>query len=247
MKLLRYTLLLLILITGLNQAQAQIRDDLWFEGVVFLENGEELEGKLSFYSDHKTGLLQINIGNKILAFDANQVMSFSFYDDKLGVNRRFYSLPYNRSGHNYDIMLFFEATVEGPHLSLLSKTVFKTETRTMNNYPYRYRGYYIPNWYNDPYMPRSVSVMVPYETLYLVTPQSSIEDYSDATPLNANRIRYRKADYDMLLSMMKDKRGAIEKYVSENKLDYRQKIDVVKIVQYYNQLKAGEENQASQK
>lgn len=246
MRLLKYTLLLFMLMSGLNQVQAQIRDDLWFEGIVLLDNGEELEGMLSFYSDHKTGMLQLNIGNKILSFDANQVISFSFYDDKLGLNRRFYSLPYSRSGHNYDIMLFFEASFDGPYLSLLSKTVFRTETRTMNSYPYRYRGYYIPNWYNDPYMPRSVSVMVPYETLYLVKPTSSIEDYTEATPLNSNRIRYRKPDYDMLLSMMKDKRGAIEKYISDNKLNYKQKTDIVRIVQYYNQLKAADEGQASQ-
>lgn len=229
-----------MLVTCLNQAQAQIRDDLWFDGVVYLEKGDVIEGLLSFYSDHKTGMLQVNVGNKILSFDANQVMSFDFFDDKLGVNRRFYSLPYKRPGQNYDIMLFFEATVEGPHLSLLSKTIFRTETRTMNNYPYRYRGYYIPNWYNDPYMPRSVSVMVPYETLYLVTPNSSIEDYTEATPLNSNRIRYRKPDYDMLLSMTKDKRGAIEKFITDNKLDHREKTDMIKIVQYYNSLKEGE-------
>lgn len=239
MKLFKYTLLLM-LVACLHQAQAQIRDDLWFDGVVILEDGEAIEGKLSFYSDHKTGMLQINVGNKILSFDAKQVISFDFFDDKLGTNRRFYSLPYNRPGQNYDIMLFFEAALEGPHLSLLSKTIFKTETRSMNSYPYRYRGYYIPNWYNDPYMPRSVSVMVPYETLYLVTPQSSIEDYTEATPLTANRIRYRKPDYEMLLAMTKDKRGAIEKFITENKLDYREKADVVKIVQYYNSLKQAE-------
>lgn len=217
--------------------QAQIQDDLWFEGTVQLDDGNVVEGKISYYSDHKTGLLQINTGNKILAFDANQVISFNLYDDKLEMHRRFYSLPYNRSREDYDIMLFFEATYEGPHLSLLSKTIFRSESRTANYNPNRYRGYYIPRWYNDPYAPRTVNVMVPYETLYIVTPESSIESYSEATPLTSNRIRYRKADYDLLLKMMKDKRGAIETFVDKRKLDPREKTDLIKIVQYYNSLK----------
>ena len=227
----------ILLANDLPARAQQVQEDLWFEGTVHLDNGEIIEGELSFYSTEKTGLLQINTGRKILSFDANQIISFNFYDERLEMHRRFYSLPYKVPEKNYDIMLFFETTYEGQHISVLSKTVFRSETRTTNYNPYRYRGYYIPTWYNDPYMPRSVSVMVPYETLYLVTPESSIESYSEPTPLASHRIRYRKADYDLLLSMMKDKRGAVEKYVDSNKLDPRQKADLIRIVQYYNDLK----------
>lgn len=228
------------LLLGNNlQSRAQAQEDLWFEGYVQLDNGEVIEGKLSFYSTEKTGLLQINRNGKILAFDANQIISFNFFDDRLQMHRRFYSLPYKVPDQNYDIMLFFEAAYEGQHISVLSKTIFRTESRTTNYNPYRYRGYYIPTWYNDPYMPRSFNVMVPYETLYIVTPESSIENYSEPTPLSSNRVRYRKADYNLLLSLMKDKRGAVETYVDKNKLDPREKTDLIKIVQYYNHLKQG--------
>ena len=241
MKIVKHNLLTaFFLFFALGLAQAQVEDDLWFEGVVQLEDGTAVEGKISYYSDHKAGLLQVNVGDKILSYDANQIISFSFYDDKLGVNRRFYSLPYQRAGDNYEIMLFFEAPVEGSHLSLLSKTVWKAETRTTNPYSYRYGGYYIPSWYNDPYMPRSYSIMVPYETLYLVSPESEIEQFTDPTPINSRRIRYRKADYDLLLEMVKGKRGAIEAYVEENKLDPREKPDLARIISYYNSLKQQE-------
>jgi hypothetical protein len=218
------------------QAQGQAQEDLWFEGMVRLDNGEVIEGDLSYYSNEKTGLLQINTGERILSFDANQIISFSFFDDRLEMHRQFYSLPYKVQDQNYDVNLFFEATYESPHISVLSKTIFRSETRSTNYNP-RYRGYYIPSWYNDPYTPRTFSVMVPYETLYLVTPESSIESYSEATPLTSHRIRYRKADYGLLLNMMKDKRGAIEKFVDTNKLDPRQKVDLIRVVQYYNSLK----------
>lgn len=231
-----------VLLGSSRLAQAQVQEDLWFEGSVQLDDGQVIEGELSFYSNEKMGLLQINTGKKILSFDANQLISFNFLDSRLQMHRRFYSLPYKVAGQNYDIMLFFEATFEGPHISVLSKTVFRSETRSTNFNPNRYRGYYIPSWYNDPYTPRTVSVMVPYETLYLVTPESSIESFSEPTPLTSHRTRYRKADYDLLLSMMKDKRGAIEKFVDTNKLDPRQKADLIRIVQYYNDIKQ-EKNQ----
>lgn len=236
MKILNLTLLL-IFFFSIGFVQAQIQNDLWFDGSVQLEDGETIEGKLSYYSDHKTGMLQLNTGNKILSYDAKQIISFSFYDDQLGVNRRFYSLPFKREGENYDIMLFFEASVEGSHLSLLSKTIFKTETRATNPYSYRYGGHYIPSWYNDPYMSRTYSVMVPYETLYIVSPESNIEQYTDPTPVNSRRVRYRKPDSNLLLQMMKDKRRKVETFVEKNKLDYREKNDLVKVIHYYNSLK----------
>lgn len=239
MKILPY-MLILVFVSYFAPAKAQIRDDLWFDGQVILTDGEAVKGKLSYYSDKKTGLLQINTGSKVLSFDANQIVSFSFYDHELKRHRRFYSLPYPLAGQNYDIMLFFEANFEGPYLSLLSKTEFKTETRTANPYPYRYRGYYIPRWYNDPYSSRSYNVMVPYETLYLVTPESSIEDYSQATPVAEHRIRYRKADFDLLLKMMGDQRREMEKFIEEHDLSHREKTDLIKIIQYYNQLKSDE-------
>ena len=239
MKILPY-MLILVFVSLFAPAKAQIQDDLWFEGKVILTDGQVVEGKLSYYSDKKTGLLQINTGKKILSFDANQIVSFSFYDHELERHRRFYSLPYPLAGQNYDIMLFFEANYEGPYLSLLSKTEFKSETRNASPYPYRYRGYYIPRWYNDPYSPRSYNIMVPYETLYLVTPESSIKDYSEATPIDEHRIRYRKADYDLLLKMMSDKRREIEKFIETNKLKHREKTDLIKIIQYYNHLKSEE-------
>ncbi len=223
---------------GTHTLQAQAQEDLWFEGMVKLDNGEVVKGNLSYYSNDKTGLLQINTGKRILSFDANQVISFSFYDNQLEMHRRFYSLPYKVPEQDYDVMLFFEATYESPNISILSKTIFRSETRSTNYSP-RYRGYYIPSWYNDPYTPRTFSVMVPYETLYLVTPESSIETYSEPTPLRNYKVRYRKADYDLLLSMMKDKRGAIEKFVDDNKLNPREKTDLIKIVQYYDHLKQG--------
>ena len=245
MNILKFTLLFCFFLSA-ALVQAQIQDDLWFDGHVQLENGETVEGKLSYYSDNKTGLLQINIGSKILSYDAKQIISFSFYDNKLGINRRFYSLPYQREGENYDIMLFFEANYEGSHLSLLSKTIFRTETRATNPYSYRYGGYYIPSWYNDPFMSRTYNVMVPYETLYLVSPESNIEQYAEPTPVNSKRVRYRKPDYELLLKLMKDKRGKIENFIEKHKLEYRDKTDLVKIVHYYNSLKQEEaEGQAA--
>lgn len=210
--------------------------DLWFRGVVELENGELLEGHLSYYSDFKNALLQIKTGGKTLSYDANKVVSFRFFDEELNITRRFYSLPYKPNNNGYEVMLFFEALLEGSHLSALSKTEFRTETRQPYASPYTYRGYYIPTWYQRSNM-RGYTVVVPYETLYLVTPETDIKAYSMPTSLASRDVRFRKPEPEMLMQLMRDKRGQINSFMEQNKLDLRKRQDVLQVIQYYNQLK----------
>ena len=228
-------LVLLVLCLLTVSAKAQINRDLWFKGVVELEGGNLLEGKLSYYSDFKNALLQIQTGGKTLSYDANQVISFRFFDDQLGITRRFYSLPYTPEGGRHQVMLFFEALYEGGHLSALSKTEFRTESRQQQN-PYTYRGYYIPSWYDRSHM-RSYTVVVPYETLYLVTPDTDIKAYSLPTSMSSQDVRFRKPDPDMFMKMVGDRRSQIEKFVEQNKMDLRRRGDLLQVIQYYNQIK----------
>lgn len=232
----RLLVLLMLFLTASFAAEAQMNRDLWFRGVVELENGELLEGHLSYYSDFKNALLQIKTGGKTLSYDANKVVSFRFFDEELNITRRFYSLPYKPSDNGYEVMLFFEALLEGSHLSALSKTEFRTETRQPYASPYTYRGYYIPTWYQRSNM-RGYTVVVPYETLYLVTPETDIEAYSMPTSLAARDVRFRKPEPEMLMELMRDKRGQINSFMEQNKLDLRKRQDVLQVIQYYNQLK----------
>lgn len=228
-------LVLLLLCIFTVSAKAQINRDLWFKGVVELEGGTFLEGKLSYYSDFKNALLQIQTGGRTLSYDANQVVSFRFFDDKLGVTRRFYSLPYTPKDSRHQVMLFFEALLEGGHLSALSKTEFRTESRQQQN-PYMYRGYYIPSWYDRSHM-RSYTVIVPYETIYLVTPDTEIEAYSQPTSLANQDVRFRRPEPDKLLKLVGDKRLQVEKFIEQNKMDLRRRGDLLQVIKYYNQIK----------
>ncbi|WP_224999289.1 hypothetical protein [Cesiribacter sp. SM1] len=216
-------------------ATAQMNRDMWFKGTVELEGGERLSGKLSYYSDFKAALLQIQTGGKTLSYDANQVVSFRFYDEELGITRTFYSLPYSPGDSRHQVMLFFEALLEGGHLSALSKTEFRTETRH-NNMPYTYRGYYIPTWYDRTSM-RNYTIVVPYETLYLVTPNSSIEPYSMPTSMASKEVRFRKPDPELFMRLVKDRRAQVEAYIEKNKLDIRRRSDLLHAINYYNQIK----------
>jgi hypothetical protein len=209
--------------------------DLWFKGVVELESGQRLQGAISYYSDFKAALLQIRTEGKTLSYDANQVVFFRFYDDQLGITRTFYSLPYSPEGGSFEVMLFFETLLEGGHLSALSKTEFRTETRQAHN-PYMYRGHYIPTWYDRNAM-RGYSVVVPYETIYLVTPNSPIEPYNQPTSLASRDVRFRKPNQEMLMKLVRDRRSQIDAFISQNKLDVRKRQDLLRVVQYYNEIK----------
>lgn len=231
----KYLLLFLLLCVSSLSLQAQMNRDLWFKGMVELEGGERLKGDISYYSDFKAALLQIRTEGKTLSFDANQLVFFRFFDEELKRTRTFYSLPYSPSDGQHKVLLFFEAILEGGHLSVLSKTEFRTETR-QNSMPYSYRGYYIPSWYQRSNM-RGYTVVVPYETIYLVTPDSPIEAYNAPTSLSERNPRFRKPNEDLLLDLTKDKRLLIEKFIDQNKLDTRRRDDLMIIIEYYNNIK----------
>ncbi|EMR04213.1 hypothetical protein [Cesiribacter andamanensis] len=230
-------LLVLFLLIGVGAApaSAQQRGDLWFKGMVELETGQRLQGAISYYSDFKAALLQIRTDGRTLSYDANQVVFFRFYDDQLGITRTFYSLPFTPEGSGHEIMLFFETLLEGGYLTALSKTEFRTETRQPRN-PYMYRGHYIPSWYDRNAM-RGYSVVVPYETIYLVTPDSHIEAYNQPTSLASQEVRFRKPNPDMLMQLVRDKRSQVDAFISQNKLDVRKRQDLLRVVQYYNEIK----------
>lgn len=214
---------------------AQINRDLWFKGVVELEEGSLIEGNLSYYSDFKNAILQIRTGDKTLSFDANQIVSFRFFDDQLGITRRFYSLPYSPRDGRHQVMLFFEALLEGGHVSALSKIEFRVESRQVQS-PYMYRGYFIPSWYNRGNT-RSYTVEVPYETIFLVSPETDIKPYSMPTSLASREVRFRKPDSEVLMELVRDRRAQIDSFIEKQKLDLRRRTDLLQVIQYYNQLK----------
>ena len=132
-------------------------------------------------------------------------------------------------------MLFFEALLEGGHLSALSKTEFRTETRQVQS-PYTYRGYYIPSWYQRNNM-RSYSVVVPYETIYLVTPDSDIRPYNQPTSMANREVRFRKPNEELFMSLVKDKRAQVEKFIVDNKMDLKKREDLLLAIEFYNKIK----------
>ena len=223
---------------SLSPVKAQLELDLWFDGWVSLEDGTAIQGQLSYYSDYTTGVLQIKVGERTYSFDANQIVNFRFYDGQLKADRFFYSLPYSPPGNPNTIMLFFEALYEGQHLSVLSKTEIRTQTRSANTSPYAYRGTYVPSWYNRN-RNNSYTIDMPFETLYVVTPDTEIEEYSEPTALDKPNVRFKRANTDLLEKIMHDRNVKIQAFLKENKFDLRRRADMLRTVVYYNELKSG--------
>jgi hypothetical protein len=233
-----YFFLTFLFILGLisHPANAQLEQDLWFNGSVELEQGDIIQGELSYYSDYENGLLQIKVNGRTYSYNANQIIRFNFYDPQLRRDRSFYSLPYSPIGNPNDIMLFFEALYEGAYLSVLSKTEIRTQTRTANNGPFVYRGTYIPSWHNR-FRNDSFTILMPYETLYIVSPKSEIQDYNEPTALDRPDVRFKKAQTEELEKLMRDQGPQIQAFLQENKFDLRRRDDMIRTVAYYNELK----------
>lgn len=221
-------------------SQAQMNQDLWYKGEVVLAEGGIIEGELNYYSDFKHAFLQIQTGNKTFSLAPNQITSFRFLDDQLGITRQFYSLPYSQKKGKQPVMLFFELLLEGKHISVLNKIENRIENKG------------IQSGYHKGLMPRTAItgytttrdarggayvVEVPYETIFLVSPESTLKAYSKATPLESNDISFRKPDSQVLMELVSDRRSEIEKYISQQKLDLRKRNDLLHVIQYYNQIK----------
>ncbi|MDN4165234.1 hypothetical protein QWY31_06965 [Cytophagales bacterium LB-30] len=160
--------------------------------------------------DIKGDIVQINIGNTIQTYSSRKILFFEIFDRTANRYRYFYSLPYYVN-ENYKTSILFEVLYEG-ELSLLCREELIQETVPAYTYAYRSSGYY------------SRYRMV-YEYFFLGE-SGTIERYSE-----------KKKD---LLYRLRKYQYEIKQYIKSNRLRYDSKSDLIKIVEYYNELLSGQ-------
>lgn len=157
-------------------------------------------------------LLQINIDNTIKTFSAQQVNSFDFWDQTQEKVRYFRVYPYSIYS-NYKTPVFFEVLLDGSMTLLL----------------------------RERYVTERVRVFDPYSRIPMYGDRVKVE--SDFYFLNTktDKIReYRQSKRD-LLSILKDKQNQISTFVKANRLNYKDKKSLTRIVEYYNSLASNQQ------
>ncbi len=82
----------------------------WPMGMVILQSGVELTGKLSYDQPNEMVLLKTDVALK--TFSIHQVRSFQFTQDDVGILRRFVAYPF-RTGVTGEQLRFFEVILSG--------------------------------------------------------------------------------------------------------------------------------------
>ncbi|WP_323755924.1 hypothetical protein [Roseivirga sp.] len=209
MKLYVYVLVLFSFIAFGANAQT-FPSELWHEGQVSLTDGSVKSGNLKYDLDRQT--VQLKIGDRTEAYDASQVISFSFLQESIKSRRTFYSLPYAIQ-NNYKRPVFFEVVVTGKMTLLVREYVVVRN----NNAPSRLNSRYRYQDYSNFNGNRS---FLAYK-MFLVKEDGIIRESSG-----------KKND---VLFQFGEDRTELKKYVKKEKLRLDRLEDVAKLVQHYNQ------------
>ncbi|GAA5028863.1 hypothetical protein GCM10011506_13840 [Marivirga lumbricoides] len=181
-------------------------NEMWHPGLVVLEEGDTLRGQIQY--DFKTNLVQLAIDNKIKTFSSQQVLFLNFHCQFFKRFRYFYSIPYRLKG-SMNVPVFFEILAEG-RLTLMSREYVVVES--INRYG------------NPMYRPLGVGgtrEILTYD-YYLLTDNGDINLYLE-----------KKKDLLPYFGRYEDE---MAKYIRKNKLKVDKQQDLVRIVNYYNEI-----------
>jgi len=99
------------------KAQQNIDNQVWHKGFLITTKRDTVKGKVRY--DHKDNSIQVLGKKNIQSFSSHNILMSQIYDENAGINRRFYSMPFEIN-RGFKTKVLFELLYEGP-LSLLSR------------------------------------------------------------------------------------------------------------------------------
>lgn len=194
----------LFYLVGFQVFAQQFPSELWHKGQMVLVSEDTLSGKLKY--DMEREIVQVQTAKKLYTFSAKQIFYFEIYDETVEYQRRFYTIPYGLVS-SYKTPVIFEVLLEG-NISLLAREKIGIRTSQLNNYGYRYS----PN--------TSYSREVLTYDYYFLDKTGKITYYT-----------MKKRD---LLSVLKKREGAVNKFIKANNLNVDRRSDLIRIISFYN-------------
>ncbi len=199
------SLFLLCLLAASVVSGQKFSKDYWHNGEVDLASGETVNGKIRYNLDDDQ--IQVLIQNTVKSYTPQRVKAFQFVDELEGVNRYFFSLPF-QDQENYTRYQFFELLSEGP-VSLLSREKVVERIQT----------------HMDPFWVGGMNMRVVYlmDNYYLMNENGDI--------------RSCDAKVDALMRFMEDQKENVRNFVKSNKLNLEDRADMIRAVDFYNSVK----------
>ncbi len=179
-------------------------ENYWHYGTVFLEEGDTLTGNLKFSLQDE--LIQIDAPTGLQTLTARNVLAFRFFDRMEQRDRYYYALPYPKVA-NYPTPTYFELLMQGEPITLLSRESLTVETMVNNN-------------------PYAINPGVPITRTVLKTDFFFLYKSGKITPFNGTK--------KGILYLLREREQDIKKYLKENRVNFENKSDMLRLIEYYN-------------
>ena len=199
------------------------------EGIVLLNDGTEVSGDIVF--NDNDGIVTVYVGDESQSFNARRFVRFEYYDEGAGRRKRFYSLEFDDPETGLRDMQIFEVLKELPSFAVLCRIDrVKTEAR---------RGILEPQ--GSPLLvDRKNKKFTQTETVYFVSNEGEFRPYLrwvkkefDGDLLDYNESNTWVLDPGLLEKYTGLHYGTLEEYARANKLKFRRKPDLIKLLDEY--------------
>jgi hypothetical protein len=210
----------------------------WREGIVTLNDGQQLSGLLRF--DDHVGILSFQNGDVSKALIPRSCAKFELYDEEQRKQRFFYSLEYD-DGKTFKKFYFFELLRSFDGFALLSKVdPIEVQNKTQGTGPFMTPD---GRYYSSGGMYTTRTEVYQTETLYFMSEQGDIRPYvqiveKDIETLFGDRKRSKNRfiDKDLLESYTGAYYGQVTAFAEKNGLSFKIKNDLLKILDAYAEM-----------
>lgn len=205
----------------------------WCQGSIMLNSGDELTGEVRF--DDKNGVVNYKNENESATYTSRSVSAFEFTDRETGTQRVFYTLDYPDPKNNVTSPLFFELLRDFKDFAIISK-IDPVDVEDRSG-----KGLLTPRWgAGDPSGMKTNVHLRQTETVYFLSPDGDIDPYLQTMRKVEDHLLYdvdmdknKILDKDLIEKYFsKDEYKSMEKFAEDNKLKFKFKQDLVKILDY---------------
>lgn len=209
MKKLGFISLLLYLLCACQISFSQVlAEGSWHKGRVTDTEENVYGGNVKY--DTKRQTVMVDMAGSVKTFSARNIKFFEFYDERVRASRRFYSLKYAKNQNvQYESLQFFELIAQGKKVNLLGTE--RLETRA-NQQP----GW---GWYG----------MGPTTFSYRIVTEFYLMNNANAKIVQLNTRKKKR-----FFQQMNEPR--LEEFIKRNRLNINQRMDMVRIIEYYDSL-----------
>lgn len=216
MKVLKKILIVVLFFSGCALYSQELPNEKWYKGEVTLRGGATKTGLIKY--DLKANSIQYSTDGTIQTFHATQFYTFTILLVEQRLRRDFYVLPYE-GNTGFARPTIFELLTEGAYSLLAREYMARTIKGAGASYGYGLE-----------------TIPEPDHQLSRATPTVKYLDYNlfladsdgNVTPLKA-----KKSDVIDRFGKHKDK---IKHYIKQQRLNVKDLVDLVKVVEYYNEL-----------